>query len=277
MRLPERHSSPPEAPSDQNTVFISYSRTDMAFADELVAGLEMFGSYDVTIDRSDIRTGEEWQARLGALIADADTVVFILSPASVAAGATVIEWEIREAERLSKRILPVLAEPVNDAAVPASLGKLQRVDFTAGSFLGALRKLRDALDTDIDWISWHTYYARRAREWAAADHAANRLLLGGDIEAAQKWLQEPPKGAPEPTELHRSFIQASVEAQVARLSTERKRAEQLQRLVIRTRMALAVTVVLALAAIGAGAYAYFQQGKVLAGLSHSVSPGRRFC
>ena len=54
-------------------VFISYSRKDSAaFADELVAGLEVAG-FAPFLDRHDVKPGEEWEARLGGLIAQSDT------------------------------------------------------------------------------------------------------------------------------------------------------------------------------------------------------------
>jgi hypothetical protein len=60
-------------------VFISYSRRDSAaFADELMAGLEVAG-FAPFLDRHDIAAGEDWEARLGGLIAQSDTVVFVVS------------------------------------------------------------------------------------------------------------------------------------------------------------------------------------------------------
>ena len=47
-------------------VFISYSRRDCAaFADELVAGLEV-GGFAPYLDRHDIAAGEDWEARASA-------------------------------------------------------------------------------------------------------------------------------------------------------------------------------------------------------------------
>lgn len=64
-------------------IFISHSRTDAAaLADELVAGLELAG-FAPFLDRHDIAGGEDWEVRLGSLIAESDTVVFVVSPASV--------------------------------------------------------------------------------------------------------------------------------------------------------------------------------------------------
>ena len=59
-------------------VFISYSRKDMAFADRLDAALKTRG-FEPLIDRTEIYAFEEWWKRIEALIARADTVVFVLS------------------------------------------------------------------------------------------------------------------------------------------------------------------------------------------------------
>jgi hypothetical protein len=67
-------------------VFISYARTDSAaFADELLAGLEVAG-FAPFLDRQNIEPGEPWEARLGGLIAQSDTVVFVVSPQAVKSG-----------------------------------------------------------------------------------------------------------------------------------------------------------------------------------------------
>ena len=90
---------------DKLNVFISYSRDDLAFADQLDASLQLAG-FETTIDRRGISGGEDWKTRLGALIRDADTVVFVLSPSS--ARSEICAWEVEEAVRLGKRIIPVL-------------------------------------------------------------------------------------------------------------------------------------------------------------------------
>jgi len=94
------------------SVFISYSRDDLAFADQLFAALKLYG-FDPTIDRHGISGGEAWQERLGALILEADTVVFVLSPSS--ARSEMCAWEVEEATRLGKRILPVLPQALGEA------------------------------------------------------------------------------------------------------------------------------------------------------------------
>src|SRR5215475_11044837 len=100
-------------------VFISYSRKDSAeFADELVAGLE-YGGFAPFLDRHDIAAGEDWEARLGGLIEQSDTVVFVVSPEAVKSERC--EWEVDKTLALSKRLLPVIYKSVPDAEIPPKL------------------------------------------------------------------------------------------------------------------------------------------------------------
>jgi hypothetical protein len=55
------------------------------------------------LDRHDIAAAEDWEARLGALILGADTIVFILSPAAVRSERCA--WEVERAAELGKASL----------------------------------------------------------------------------------------------------------------------------------------------------------------------------
>src|ERR1700730_804220 len=107
-------------------IFISYSRKDMTFADRLEAGLRARG-FEPLIDREEIYAFEEWWKRIEALIARADTVVFVLSPDSV--GSEVARKEVSFAASLNKRFAPVVCRRVDDNAVPEALSKLNFVFF----------------------------------------------------------------------------------------------------------------------------------------------------
>jgi TIR domain len=244
--------------ADRFKVFVSYSRADSDFADEIGAGLEYDGGFHVLIDRHDIHEGEEWKQRLGALIAQADTVVFILSRKSAA--SPICQWEVEHARGLSKRIIPIQAESLGNLEAPPALAALNYVRFDEGrSFMAGLTGLRRALKTDIDWLREHTRLLTRAQEWQAADKADNRLLSGSDIAAAKAWLDRSPAEGLQPTELHRDFIQASDQADTLRLSAERERAKRLERAVRRTRRALGVAVAFACVAGGLGLFATRQR------------------
>jgi hypothetical protein len=264
--MSKRAASQPQNPVKQerrHRLFISYARVDSAFADELVGGLDLLDTFEVLIDRKAIHEGEDWQARLGNLIVNADTVVFVLSPRSAA--SEICRWEVEEAERLSKRIIPVQATPLDGVAVPKQLAALNYVRFDPEedgrprSFTAGLAGLRRAVVTDIDWVREHTRLLTRAMEWEAAGRAADKLLLGGDVAAAKAWLARRSPDSPTPTELQFAFINASDLAETERQSAERQRAERLQRLVRGTQIALAVAILLGVAAGGAGWFAYLQQ------------------
>src|ERR1700756_771739 len=87
------------------SVFISYSRQDIVRA-ELLRDQLIAKKCEAYLDRHDILPGEPWQDRLAKLIEVADTVVFLISPESVT--SEVCDWEVNEAERLGKQLLPVV-------------------------------------------------------------------------------------------------------------------------------------------------------------------------
>src|SRR6476659_7826914 len=147
-------------------VFISYSRKDStAFADELVAGLE-YGGFAPFLDRHDIAAGEDWEARLGGLIAQSDTVVVVVSPEAVKSDRCV--WEVDRTIEMSKRLLPVIFKPVPEKDIPEKLRRLQFVRFDGGAgFARPLLQLAEALRLDLHWIREHTRLGELARRWDA--------------------------------------------------------------------------------------------------------------
>src|SRR5262249_23762764 len=209
-------------------VFISYSRDDLYFANQLDAALKAYG-FECFIDREGISGGEEWKQRLGNLIRGADTVVFVLSPTS--ARSEICAWEVGEAARLGKRILPVNCRPLEGAIPPPRLRDLNYIFFYAdpkvldSGFGTGLLSLVEALNTDFDWLREHTRYLQRATEWDSRGRPPNRLLSGDDIAEAKAWVARRPKNAPEPTALHLDFIRASEQEAEARSSAQRKQLE----------------------------------------------------
>ncbi len=204
----------PAAPTqDSIRVFVSYSRADAAFADELVLGLGACG-FSAYIDREDIAAGEDWARRLTGLISEADTVVHVLSPDSLTSEAC--RWERAEALRMSKRLLPVVWRPVPDAAAPPELKRLNYIFFTGEghSFASGLAQLAEALRTDIDWIREHTRLAALAERWSARNRSDALLLRGEELDAARAWENRRPPTAPAITDAQADFIKASHDARV---------------------------------------------------------------
>lgn len=207
-------------------VFISYARRDAsAFAEELLCGLELAG-FEAYLDRHDIEAGVDWEARLGGLIQSADTVVFVISPAAVASERC--DWEVKRAEALSKRIIPVVHVDVPEEQAPLGLKRLNYIFFNKGSFTPALGELARALRVDFDWIREHTRLGELAQRWQARNQSEVLLLRGPELDAARAWLAVWKAPAPEPTDLHRAFINESEAAEGAAVKRERKRQRALR-------------------------------------------------
>src|SRR5262245_30024907 len=94
-----------EQTRERPKVFISYSRKDRNKVEQLRDDLVSTG-FEAYLDLHDILPGEPWQERLGKLVAIADSFVLTVSPDSV--DSKIVDWEVNEAERLSKRVFPVV-------------------------------------------------------------------------------------------------------------------------------------------------------------------------
>jgi formylglycine-generating enzyme required for sulfatase activity len=209
-------------------IFISYSRKESAaFADELVAGLEVAG-FAPFLDRHDIAAGEDWEARLGGLIAQSDTVVFVVSPEAVKSERCT--WEGDRTIELSKRLLPVIFKPVPEHDIPEKLRRLQFVRFDSGpGFARPLLQLAEALRVDLQWIREHTRLGELAIRWDGRGHPESLLLRGDDLDAAKAWVGARKAVAPAITDTQRAFVKASDDAETARLGKERAQLEVIRR------------------------------------------------
>jgi len=211
--------------SEKLKVFISYSRKDSAeFADELVSGLELVG-FAPFLDRHDIAAGEDWEARLGGLIEQSDTVLFVVSPEAVKSERCV--WEVDRTIELSKRLLPVIFKSVPEHEIPKTLSRLQFVRFDTGrGITRPLAELAEALRQDLDWVREHTRLGELARRWDGRKHPESLLLRGDDLDAAKAWMTARKVGAPEITDAQRALINASEESEAKRLGDERAQLER---------------------------------------------------
>ena len=202
-------------------VFISYSRKDEEFAQELLAGLEAIGC-EPYLDKRDIVVGEAWEARLGRLIEASDTVVFVISPDAVKSDRCT--WEVDRTCELKKRLLPIVFRSVEAAQVPTRLKQLNYIYFDKPfSFGPSLAALAIALKTEISWVREHTRIGEAALRWDTRDRADALLYRGQELGAAKTWLSAQPIYAPEPTALQLSFIKTSEDAEAARSNAERQR------------------------------------------------------
>ena len=236
-------SSPAADQAPKTKIFISYSRKDTAFADQLEEAMKA-RDFEVFIDRHEISALEEWWKRIETLITQADTIVFVLSPDLV--GSKFALKEIDFAASLNKRFAPVVCRRVDNEAFPEALAKLNYIFFDDGArFEASADTLARALRIDIVWIRLHTEFGDSARQWSAANRPNGLLLRPPLLEEAERWIAARPEGAPALTEETRTFIRQSREA-----ATQRRN-------ILTASLGIGLIV-----ALGLAGYAYYQRNQV---------------
>ena len=188
---------------------------------ELVSGLTAVG-FSPHFDRDAIAPGEDWELRLGRLIEQSDTLVFVVSPDAVVSMRCT--WEIERARQLNKRLLPIIWRDVPEADVPLELKRFNYIFFDKPhSFGPSLATLSEALTTDQEWLREHTRYAEAAIRWDRRQRAQSMVLRGEELATARAWLQAQPPHVPEPPLLIHDFLAAGESAEREQMGLEFKR------------------------------------------------------
>jgi hypothetical protein len=200
-----KHTDP--SPTVKTKLFISYSRKDAAFADDLAQALALRG-YEIFIDRRDIPPLEEWKREISHLIDRSDTIVLIISKNSMT--SNVVQWEIAQAVASGKRLAPVVIDDVQSNLIPEALSLFNYVSFLPPlSFEQQSELLCLALETDVEWIREHTRIGNSAQRWSIKGRPKSLCLRGPDLTEAISWLATPPRSAPPPTQLQVEYIEKS--------------------------------------------------------------------
>jgi WD40 repeat protein len=201
------------------SVFISYSRKDGPFAEQLREALIDRG-FQAYLDREDILPGENWRARLEGLIVAADAVVFIISPDSIASAHC--QWEVDRAHELNKIIAPARWRLVADDKWPKVLAARNAVLFDSyqksemkdrRAFGEGVEKLDVALNIATHlWMREHTKWVARAADWDTCEprRPEGRLLRSADIAMLQAWVHQQPSALPPPPQVVVDYLSASI-------------------------------------------------------------------
>jgi TolA-binding protein len=120
-------------------IFISYSRTDEAFARRLARSLSERGE-DIWIDVEDIPAGMNWSSAIQQGLLICDVMLVIISPDSMASANVADEWQYYHDQR--KPIVPVLWKP---ADIHYQLKRIQYIDFHTQDYERALAQLHNAI------------------------------------------------------------------------------------------------------------------------------------
>lgn len=217
-------SSTPSIPEKclANDIFISYSRKDKAFVEQLDSVFRAHNR-DPWIDWDDIQPTEDWWQAIATGIESVDTFIFILSPDSAA--SKVCRQEVEHAVKHNKRLIPIVRrEGFSEAEIHPALSRHNWLVFREeDDFDCAFQKLIKALDTDLDHVRSHTRLLIRAIEWEKKGRNDSFLLRGIDLEDAEHWLSQASGREPQPTTLQGEYISMSRKAETVRQLKEIRR------------------------------------------------------
>jgi WD40 repeat protein len=180
------------------------------------------------VDRRRLPFLVPWQKELREAIARSDSLVFVVSPTSVASDWC--RWEIKQAVDLNKRLAPVAAVATSFADLPAEVSAIQLLPMTSAyDFERQADILASALKIDAEWVKEHTRLAERATRWEAGGRTDGEMLRGRELREAELWISSRQRDAPEPTGLHRAYIQASRVADQQRIAREEEQVVRTRR------------------------------------------------
>ena len=218
MSVNNSSSSSPVKEQTDYDIFISYSRKDKDFVRNLWEALERFNK-NAWVDWDDIPPAQDWRQEIYRGIEAADNFVFIISPNSIP--SEVCAEELAHAIKHGKRLVPIVRQEVDYNAIHPRLAKLNWIFFREfDDFDSAFKRLIEAIKTDLSHVRRHTRLLVRSREWENTGHDRSFLLRGRDLEQAEQWLAQSGSKDPQPTELHRNYINASRQAETERQEVE---------------------------------------------------------
>lgn len=193
-------------------LYVSFCGFDAEFAETLIRHLKTDGRYEISFDPDTTINEDDWKTLVGDLIADADTVLFVVSPDSL----QTCSWEMNCAQEYAKRTMPVVCQPLDGTEIPEVLRGIQLVDFSrASSFSSGFSALIGLLTTDIDWLREHTRLLNRALKWEKSGRSNHLLLTGDEVKAAKMWTFDRPDHDAKPNDLHMTYISTSEAVQLA--------------------------------------------------------------
>ncbi|HEX9388929.1 MAG TPA: toll/interleukin-1 receptor domain-containing protein [Anaerolineales bacterium] len=123
-------------------IFMSYSRREVGFVDDLTNKLEKNG-YKVWLDYRTLVPGTPWKGQIDAGLNDSDTVLLVVSKASMESKYVELEW--RHFLEMKKRLILLIFEAVD---LPKELEVYEWVDFR-GNYENSLKELFFQLEQPI--------------------------------------------------------------------------------------------------------------------------------
>jgi WD40 repeat protein len=191
-------------------VFISYSRRDKAFVEDLCRYLKR-NNVNLWVDWENIPVASPWREELKEGIKNSDNFLFIMSSESV--GSKYCRDEIGQAAEHKKRVITIVLRRDYDRKQVHEAVKERNWIYhdSYNSFDALLRNLLEVIRKDERYVRTHTNLLLQAIEWDEHKRNEESLLRGSKLRDAISWLSQgdDTEKEPKPTQLQREFIQAS--------------------------------------------------------------------
>jgi WD40 repeat protein len=224
--------------------FLSYSRRDTEQASALKNYLKEQASLDVWMDTADLHAGVIWRDELKRAVEAALSLIVLVTPDALI--SEYVADEINYGVQCGKPIIPVVLglpeealredaaggdgpRPIDFSRLPRWLRVFQIVDARARELNAPWEEVAAAVRRDYESNRLHASLLVRAHRWS---QGAGSLLSGRDLAEAAEWQARSSQSSPDsrrarPTDLHRSYVQASREDERRRAADSSRRLADL--------------------------------------------------
>ncbi len=172
-------------------VFMSYAKKDRAVMEEIRRLLFRQG-LTIWTDKTDIKSGTQFQAEINKGIERADTIIYFLSKAAV--DSDYCQQELTYARSLNKRIVPLQIEAVEAEFLPVELQGLQHIKLPPLSEVEQFQRPTDlllvALNQDAYYHQQHKVLLVKALKWREQNENPSILLRGHNLNHFSDWLKQ---------------------------------------------------------------------------------------
>lgn len=193
-------------------VFLSYSEKERSVMEKIARTL-MRESFTVWTNKSDIKTGTDFEEMINRGIEEADNVIFLMSPNSLQ--SEFCQKELAHARACHKRIIPLLIVDTDLEQLPPELRALQFINMTdhedEAEYLADTAKLIKILREEAGYYEQHKILLAKALKWERQKRNPSILLQGYNLRQAEAWLKAArSRSQHPPTALHEELIAESL-------------------------------------------------------------------
>ena len=193
-------------------VFLSWTEEDQAIMEPIRRALIREG-ITVWVNKTDIKTGADFQVAINHGIERADQVVYLISPASLQ--SAYCQEEISYALSLNKQIVPLLIQSIDLEKISPELRSLEFINFTDNQqpedYQRDIDVLIRSLFEEATYYEQHKRLLTKALRWRRQQHNPALLLRGYNLNQSEAWFQvAKSRDRHPPTPLQAQFLEESL-------------------------------------------------------------------